>query len=174
MNLKRIKDSITSFSVQFNQVEKGLSYIAMLDENVVSNYFKLDDGIDLNDKELLENLVVENIKTNYLRQYRNEDIKIEKLNVELNLNKKENKNKGIKMKRITRSEQILRELDFGRGMTTTILIDRIKELDKIIPGRKEGYLLIKGKEEMFYSDIFVENLLRKKFNKYLDDGKVVI
>ncbi|CEK33570.1 hypothetical protein UMC2_08201 [[Clostridium] sordellii] len=69
MNLEKIKDSITSFSVQFNQAEKGLSYIAMLDKNVVSNYFKLDDGIDLNDKELLENLVVEDIKTNYLRQF---------------------------------------------------------------------------------------------------------
>ncbi|WP_338659721.1 hypothetical protein QJR30_07575 [Paraclostridium sordellii] len=69
MNLEKVKDSITSFSVQFNQVEKGLSYIAMLDENVVSNYFKLDDGIDLNDKDLLEDLVVEDIKHNYLRQF---------------------------------------------------------------------------------------------------------
>ena len=69
MNLEKIKDSITSFSVQFNQAEKGLSYIAMLDENVVSNYFKLYEGIDLNDKERLENLIVEDIKTNYLRQF---------------------------------------------------------------------------------------------------------
>lgn len=69
MNLEKIKDSITSFSVQFNQAEKGLSYIAMLDENVVNNYFKLDKDIDLNDKERLENLVVEDIKTNYLRQF---------------------------------------------------------------------------------------------------------
>lgn len=69
MNLEKIKDSITSFSVQFNQAEKGLSYIAMLDENVVNNYFKLDEDIDLNDKERLENLVVEDIKTNYLRQF---------------------------------------------------------------------------------------------------------
>lgn len=69
MNLEKIKDSITSFSVQFNQPEIGLSYIAMLDGNVVSNYFKLYEGIDLNDKELLENLVVEDIKTNYLRQF---------------------------------------------------------------------------------------------------------
>ncbi|MBX9179360.1 hypothetical protein HCG68_00115 [Paeniclostridium sordellii] len=106
------------------------------------------------------------------RKKSNEDIKIEKLNVELN--KKDNKNKGIKIKRITKSEQILRELDFGRGMTTDILIDSIKEFDNIIPGRYEGYLVSKGKEEMFYSDIFVENLLRKEFNKYLDDGKVVI
>lgn len=69
MNLEKIKDSITSFSVQFNQAEKGLSYIAMLDENVVNNYFKLDEDIDLNDKERLENLVVEDIKTNYLRKF---------------------------------------------------------------------------------------------------------
>lgn len=59
MNLEKIKDSITSFSVQFNQAEKGLSYIAMLDETVVNNYFKLDEDIDLNDKERLENRVVE-------------------------------------------------------------------------------------------------------------------
>lgn len=69
MNSNKIKESITSFSVQFNQPEIGLSYIAMFDENVVSNYFKLEDGIDLNDKELLENLVVEDIKSNYLRQF---------------------------------------------------------------------------------------------------------
>ena len=69
MNLEKIKDSITSFSVQFNQAEKGLSYIAMLDKNIVSNYFKLDNGIDLNDKDILKDLVVEDIKHNYLRQF---------------------------------------------------------------------------------------------------------
>lgn len=70
MNLQRIKESITSFSIQFNyESEKGISYIAMLDENVVSNYFKLDDSINLNDKELLEDLVVENIKNNYLKEF---------------------------------------------------------------------------------------------------------
>ena len=99
-----------------------------------------------------------------------EEIKIDKINVELNLVNRP----VVKVKRMSKSEQILRELEFGRCMSVDDLIDRIKELDKIIPGRYEGYLVNKGKEEMFYSDIFVENLLRKEFNKYLDDGKVVI
>lgn len=77
MNLQKIKKSITSFSIQFNyESEKGISYIAMLDENVVSNYFKLDDSINLNDKELLEDLVVEDIKTNYIRQFIKENYDI--------------------------------------------------------------------------------------------------
>lgn len=81
---------------------------------------------------------------------------------------------AVNVKRMSKSEQILRELEFGRGMSVDNLIDRIKELDNIIPGRYEGYLINKGKEEMFYSDIFVEDLLKKEFNKYLDNGKVVI
>ena len=55
--------------MQFNQPEIGLSYIAMLDGNVVSNYFKLYEGIDLNNKELLEDLVVVNLKNNYLKEF---------------------------------------------------------------------------------------------------------
>ncbi|MBS6509807.1 MAG: hypothetical protein KH369_16515 [Paraclostridium bifermentans] len=69
MNLQKIKESITSFSVQFNQPEIGLSYIAMFDENVISNYFKLEDEIDLNDRELLESMIVENIKHSYLKGF---------------------------------------------------------------------------------------------------------
>lgn len=41
----------------------------MLDGNVVSNYFKLYEGIDLNNKELLEDLVVVNLKNNYLKEF---------------------------------------------------------------------------------------------------------
>lgn len=78
------------------------------------------------------------------------------------------------IKKINRNEHILRVLDFGRYMSTDILIEQIKELDKIIPGRKEGYLLTKGKEEMFYSDIFVEDLLKKKFDKHLEERKDVV
>ena len=41
----------------------------MLDGNVVSNYFKLYEGIDLNNKELLEDLVVVNVKNKYLKEF---------------------------------------------------------------------------------------------------------
>ncbi|MBS6509806.1 MAG: hypothetical protein KH369_16510 [Paraclostridium bifermentans] len=93
-----------------------------------------------------------------------------KINVELNFDSRP----IVKVKRMSKSEQILKELEFGRGMSVDNLIDRIKKLDNIIPGRYEGYLVNKGKEEMFYSHIFVENLLKKEFNKYLDNGKVVL
>lgn len=73
------------------------------------------------------------------------------------------------VKRVNRNEHILKELDYGRYMSTDILIDRIIELDKAIPGREEGYLLTKGKEEMFCSDVFVEDLLKKKFDKHLEE-----
>lgn len=69
MNLDKIKESITSFSIQYNQTEVGISYIAMLDENIVSNYFKLNDDINLNDKDRLEELVVENVRHNYLKEF---------------------------------------------------------------------------------------------------------
>ncbi|XTR36472.1 hypothetical protein ACQQ2T_07860 [Paraclostridium tenue] len=53
-------------------------------------------------------------------------------------------------------------------------LEKIKELDKSIPGRKEGYLLTKGNEEMFYSDAFVENLLKKEFDKHLEGREDVV
>ncbi|MFR3558343.1 MAG: hypothetical protein ACLTUN_07370 [Paraclostridium sordellii] len=42
-------------------------------------------------------------------------------------------------------------------------------MEKNIPGRKEGYLLTKGNEEMF-----IENLLKKKFDKYLEVREDVV
>lgn len=78
------------------------------------------------------------------------------------------------VKRVSRNEHILKELDYGRYMSTDILIDRIIELDKAIPGRYEGYVLTKDNDEMFYSDIFVEDLLKKKFDKHIEETEQLL
>ncbi|EQK42923.1 hypothetical protein C672_1867 [[Clostridium] bifermentans ATCC 638] len=99
-----------------------------------------------------------------------EETNISKLNIELNLVNRP----IVKVKRMSKSEYILSRLVNAKNMCVDDLIETIKEFDKKLPGRYEGYLINKGKEEMFYSDIFVEDLLKKEFNKYLDNGKVVL
>ncbi|QEZ67746.1 hypothetical protein D4A35_01900 [Paraclostridium bifermentans] len=71
MNLQKIKESITSFSVQFNGEEnRGISYILMLESNeMISNYFNIDKDTDLNNKELLEDLICADVKNNYLKEF---------------------------------------------------------------------------------------------------------
>ncbi|MCU9811198.1 hypothetical protein [Paraclostridium sp. AKS81] len=71
MNLQKIKESITSFSVQFNGEEnRGISYILMLESNeMISNYFNIDKDMDLNNKELLEDLICADVKNNYLKKF---------------------------------------------------------------------------------------------------------
>lgn len=71
MNLQKIKESITSFSVQFNGEEnRGISYILMLESNeMISNYFNIDKDTDLNNKELLEDLISADVKNNYLKEF---------------------------------------------------------------------------------------------------------
>lgn len=71
MNLQKIKESITSFSVQFNGEEnRGVSYILMLESNeMISNYFNIDKDMDLNNKELLEDLICADVKNNYLKKF---------------------------------------------------------------------------------------------------------
>lgn len=71
MNLQKIKESITSFSVQFNGEEnRGISYILMLESNeMISNYFNIDKDTDLNNKELLEDLICAYVKNNYLKEF---------------------------------------------------------------------------------------------------------
>lgn len=71
MNLQKIKESITSFSVQFNGEEnRGISYILMLESNeMISNYFNIDKDMDLNNKELLEDLICADVKNNYLKEF---------------------------------------------------------------------------------------------------------
>lgn len=71
MNLQKIKESITSFSVQFNGEEnRGISYILMLESNeMISNYFNIDKDTDLNNKELLEDLICADVKNNYLKGF---------------------------------------------------------------------------------------------------------
>lgn len=71
MNLQKIKESITSFSVQFNGEEnQGISYILMLESNeMISNYFNIDKNTDLNNKELLEDLICADVKNNYLKEF---------------------------------------------------------------------------------------------------------
>ncbi|WP_290060225.1 hypothetical protein [Paraclostridium bifermentans] len=71
MNLQKIKESITSFSVQFNGKDnRGISYILMLESNeMISNYFNIDKDTDLNNKELLEDLICADVKNNYLKGF---------------------------------------------------------------------------------------------------------
>ena len=79
-----------------------------------------------------------------------------------------------KIKKIKRKKFIKYEISKIINNSLDKMKDDIDKLDKIIPGRYKGYLVSKGKEEMFYSNVFVEDLLKKEFDKHLDDGKVVI
>ena len=74
--------------------------------------------------------------------------------------------KEVEIKRMSKAECIIRELNSAKDMSVKYAIEIMKELDDILD---DGYLLIKDKREMFYSDSFIKRLLIREFNKNWED-----